>query len=107
MGRRNKYGAQPTQIDGIKFASKAEARRFMQLAQLEAAGQITDLELQPAFPLVVLGQKVCTYKADFKYKEKDGKTVVEDVKGMETPVFRLKWKLTQILYPSYDYRIVR
>lgn len=89
-----KYGAQPTSIDGIRFASKAEARRYAQLKLLERAGEIENLELQPPFKLHVNGKLVCTYIADFQYWDKGkAKSIVEDVKGMETAVFKLKRKL--------------
>ncbi len=43
-----KYRAQPTIVDGIRFHSKGEARRYQELRLLERAGEITNLELQPA-----------------------------------------------------------
>ena len=91
-----KYGAVPTEIDGIRFASKAEAKRYADLRLLERAGEIENLELQPRFPLHVNGKLVCTYVADFQYWDKaKSKSIVEDVKGVETPVFKLKRKLFQ------------
>jgi len=44
------------------------------------------------------------YEADFQYY--DNGIVVEDVKGKETALFRLKWKLVRRLYPQYDWRII-
>lgn len=97
-----KYGAIPTEVDGIRFASRAEARRYGVLRLLEAAGEIADLELQPSFELVVNGVKVATYRADFRYRDvATGETVVEDVKGGRatvTPVYRLKRRLVLALY---------
>ena len=93
MTRRNKYGNTKVTVDGITFASKAEAARYGELKLLARGGIISDLELQPSFAL--RGQRggvVCKYLADFQYSE-DGKRVVEDVKGMKTPVYRLKAKL--------------
>jgi len=71
----------------------------MELVLMQRAGEISHLQLQPAFPCIIDGQKICTYKADFKYftaKE----CVVEDVKGVKTPVYRLKKKLVEALYPG-------
>lgn len=99
-GRANKYGAIKTVVDGIKFDSKVEAARYSSLKLLEKAGEITDLELQPAFPVAVESKKICTYKADFSYIE-DGKRIVEDVKSPITakhPVYRLKKKLVEAIY---------
>ena len=84
-------------VDGITFDSAKEARRYSELKLLERAGQITGLEIQPSFRLVVNNCLICTYKADFRYAMDTphvrGLVVVEDVKGMKTPVYRLKKKL--------------
>ena len=94
---RSKYGAVPTRLDGIRFASKREADRYAQLRVLELAGHITNLQLQPAFDLHALGGlKVARYVADFAYRdERTQHLVIEDAKGMKTPVFRLKAKWLQ------------
>lgn len=95
--KRNKYSAIKTEVDGIKFYSKAEARRYSCLKLLEKSGEISDLSLQPRFDLIVNGKKCGFYKADFKYID-GGKEVVEDVKGMKTPVYNLKKKLVKAIY---------
>lgn len=94
----SKYGAIRTTIHGITFASKREAIRYQDLYLLAQAGVITNLECQPRYPLVVNGVTVGTYVADFRYTEADGGIVVEDSKGVRTPVYRLKAKLMQALY---------
>lgn len=68
---------------------------------MEAAGEISDLRRQHCFSCVINGVKICDYYADFSYKDKDGKLVVEDVKSIITaknPVYRLKKKLVLALY---------
>jgi len=95
----SKYRAIPVEIDGIRFASQAEGRRYAQLKMLEKAGLISRLELQPSFKCVIDNKLVCTYRADFSYFDKSSR-VVEDVKGMKTPVYRLKKKLVEALYPG-------
>ena len=97
----NKYGAVRTAVDGITFASKREAGRYSELKLLERAGEIAELTLQPKFPIWIDGVKVCTYIADFRYVDLSrGITVIEDVKGMRTPVYKIKKKLTEALYPG-------
>lgn len=101
--RTHKYGAvkaSRTLADGTthRFDSKAEARRYDALRLAERAGEITALELQPAFPIAVNGRAICTYRADFRYTDRAGRVVVEDVKGVKTPVYRLKKKLTEAQY---------
>lgn len=94
---RNKYRAIKTTVDGIKFDSKKEATRYQTLKILVMAKEISDLSLQPKFDLIVNGTKIGFYKADFQYTQ-DGKTVVEDVKGMKTPIYNLKKKMIKAIY---------
>lgn len=104
---RSKYGAVKTTVDGYTFASRAEARRYEELMLLGLAGELDNLELQPVFPLVVNGVSVGRYVADFAYREKaTGAFVVEDVKGMRTPVYQLKKKLVAACH-GIDVREIR
>lgn len=91
--RRSKYNAQRTEVDGITFDSKKEAARWEELQLMLRAGEITELRRQVAFGLTVNGELVGTYKADFVYRDKRGKRVVEDVKGLRTDVYLLKRRL--------------
>ena len=101
--RRNKFGAIPTLIDGIRFDSKGEAKHYADLKYRVMAKEISDLKLQVRFPLEVNGKLICTYIADFTYME-DGKFVVSDFKGIRTPVFNIKAKLFEALN-GYKIRI--
>src|SRR5260221_702540 len=103
-GGMTKYHAQPVTIDGIRFASRAEAKRYGELKLLERADAIWKLEVQPSFPIAIDGKKICTYRADFSYYDSEGRTV-EDVKSKptRTPVYRLKAKLVKALY-GFDIR---
>lgn len=92
----SKYKARRTTIEGITFASKGEAMRYLDLRRLEQAGHIRNLRLQVAYPLAVNGFKLCTYVADFVYEEA-GTTIVEDFKGIKTAIFRLKAKMMKAL----------
>ena len=62
---------------------------------------LRDLERQVKYEIVVNGEKICRYIADFRYKmvDDDGtaKEVVEDAKGFETADFKLK-KLMKAVY---------
>lgn len=84
--------------DGRKFDSKAEYAHYLKLrAELEA-GDISRLSLQPKFVLLESfkhagkTERAITYIADFMY-ERDGRTIVEDVKGKRTDVYKMKRKL--------------
>lgn len=80
------------------FDSTAEYRRYRELRLLEKLGKISCLETQPRFPLVVNGILISTYYADFRYKEEDGREVVEDVKGVRTDLYKIKRALMKAIY---------
>ena len=102
----SKYRAIPTQLDGIRFDSRKEARRYAELTLLEKAGEIHSLKRQPVFPLVTVCEnsgeihQVGIYKADFSYQDSTG-CVVEDVKSpatRKTAVYRLKKRIVEAAY---------
>lgn len=93
---KSKYRAQRT--DG--YASKKEAKRAGELEFLEKIGQIRHLEKQVKFLLLApfSGIAALNYVADFVYEEispKDGfwHDVVEDTKGVRTPVYKIKKRM--------------
>lgn len=98
VARRNKYSAQAIEADGYRFASLRERDAYFDLKMRLRAGDITDLELQPRYPLVVNGIAVATYVADFRFRERDGQLKVLDAKGVKTAVYRIKRKLMQAVH---------
>lgn len=91
----HKYRAKPVVIDGIRFASTKEGKRYAELKLLAKAGEIKSLEVQPSFDFSIDGKHIFTYVADFSYS-KGGRFIVEDVKGIRTPVYKLKKKIIEI-----------
>lgn len=104
----NKFGAKRIKdpITGEMFDSLAEHRRWCELRLLERAGKISGLKRQVTFELIpsqrekstevykagpqkglpkpgAVVEKPCSYIADFVYCDSDGKTVVEDTKGLK------------------------
>lgn len=86
--KKSKYNNNPVWVDGIRFASNAEGRRYSELKLLERAGEIHDLSLQVSF--VLFEKQKCEeiddlgvhkYIADFTYRDKNDKFIIEDVKG--------------------------
>ena len=115
---RAKYHNRKTEVDGIVFDSKMEARRYMQLKAMLEAGEITDLRLQPEFELIPAylhgGKRIrkTVYRADFSYYKvkpfpEEYEYIIEDVKGVETEAFRLKKKLFEWLHPEYTVTLVK
>jgi len=107
---KRKYRNVPVVVDGVRFASKAEAKRDAELQLLARGGKIFALRRQPRYPLVVNGVKVCTYVGDWEYVEKPNPggptaTICEDHKGALTKEFKIKWALAKALHPEIEWRL--
>ena len=110
--RPRKYRNQPTHIDGLRFDSRKEGRRYGELKLLAQAGEIQGLEVHPVFKLFAHGPDGPVggrrYTADFRYRE-GNKDVVEDVKSeptKRTEAYRLRRWLFLANYPHIDFREV-
>ena len=96
----SKYGNRKVEVGGITFDSKREARRYLELKAMEAAGEISELRLQVKY-LLIPSQRIdgkvvereVAYVADFTYYDKGGNLVVEDTKGHRTKDYIIKRKL--------------
>lgn len=77
--------------------------RYLELVALQEAGEIAGLERQPRYILVGsqkredgTTERPVSYTADFRYTDKEGKIIVEDVKSPRTrknPEYIIKRKL--------------
>lgn len=113
--KSSKYGAKKVEYNGMVFDSKRECRRYQELEILQIIGEISELRTQVKFVLIPaqrepdtvgkrggiikgnLIEREVSYIADFVYIE-NGKTVVEDAKGMRTPEYILKRKMMLYFY---------
>lgn len=92
---KSKYKAQPTIVDGIRFASKREARRYSELVQMQRAGQVVYFLRQVPFHL----PGGIIYRADFVVFYPNNSHDVEDVKGVRTKEYLMKKRLVESSYP--------
>jgi hypothetical protein len=101
--RQHKYHSRPVWVDGIRFASKAEGAEYVALKLEYPQLRIV---LQPRFVIRPKTDvfRAVTYVGDFQYDTFMGSRIVLDVKGMETRVFKSKWKAVQKLYPKITFR---
>jgi hypothetical protein len=95
--RPQKYGAVAVVTDEGRFASQREYQHWCVSKLRQRAGEIRNLERQVRFRLEINGVHICDYIADEVYFERDRRVVV-DVKGVETPEWKLKAKLMLALY---------
>ena len=110
----SKYKAKKTEVDGIIFDSKKEAKRYQELKLLEKSGKIKNLELQPQFliqegfrDLAGIKRRAINYRADFRYTDEEGRDIVEEVKGFETEAWKLKQKLFLFRYPNLYLNVIK
>lgn len=99
--KRTKYNAVRTEEDGIMFASKKEAKHYRVLKKQVELGYISDLQLQPSWEFPNKTEKGRHYKyiADFSYHDKGTcSTVIIDVKGKKTDVYKLKKSLMKYFF---------
>lgn len=96
-----KFGNVWTEIDGIKFQSKAEATYYGKLKILKRSGKIKNFKRQVPYRIVVNKVFICTYRADFVVTFLDGAVEVVDVKSDATEyiyAFQIKKKLLFACY---------
>ena len=105
--RRNKYGNKRCEWQGEKFQSEKELDRYKELLLLQRARKINNLSRQVRFELTpnmhIDGEFIrkSEYIADFTYWE-NGKFIIEDCKGFQTDVYKLKKKM---IADKYGYLI--
>jgi hypothetical protein len=101
--KHSKYNAKKCELDGYKFDSLKERQRYIDLMLMEQAGLIQRFVVHPKFELYA-GIK---YIGDFMVYGNNDKKWVEDVKGYETDVFKIKAKLFREKYPDIELRMVK
>lgn len=98
---KNKYNNRKVRCWGETFDSMLECERYKYLKALEQQKVISNLQRQVKYILLPSQkdsktqktiEREITYLADFVY-EKGSQTIVEDVKGMKTDVYKIKRKL--------------
>lgn len=113
--RQNKYNAKSNYYNGNLYHSKKEAAYAESLDLLLVAKEIKSWDRQVKISLDVNGKDgkkyhICNYYCDFLVENSDGSKELHEVKGWETPVFRLKKRLMEALYlpehPDIKYVII-
>ena len=117
--RGAKYGNRKTEArDGTVCDSRAEAARWDRLCMLQRGGAVRELRRQVLFELappvkfagITRTRPALRYQADFVYQERqrDGSwlEVVEDCKGVQTPVFKVKRHLMKSVH-NIDLRLTK
>lgn len=92
---KHKFQAIRVEDDGIKFASKKEHKRYKELKLLQKNGDVVFFLMQTPFHL----PGNVKYISDFLIFWTDNSVTIEDVKGMKTPLYIVKKKIVETIYP--------
>jgi hypothetical protein len=96
--RYSKYNAKSSIYNDSVFHSKKEAGYAAELDLRIKAKDIKSWRRQVKISLDVNGNHICNYYIDFEVTHNDGTIELVEVKGFETDVWRLKWKLLEAIY---------
>lgn len=102
---KSKYGNKKQEFNGRLYGSKLEAFYAKQLDTAKKGKAIKDFTPQFKLPLYVNEYFIANYYVDFMVENNDGSKELWEIKGFETEVWRLKWKLTEALYGE-EYKLV-
>jgi hypothetical protein len=109
-----KYHSKRVEAAGHLFDSRAERDFYLLcLLPLKQSDIIAGIEFQPKYELQPAFRKdgkkyrPIYYIADFEVTYRDGTVDIIDVKGFETPVFKLKQKLFEYKYPGKRIKCVK
>ena len=105
----NKFNAVKCTYKDLKFDSIKEKNHYIVLRNMELAGDIRDLKLQPVFELVPKNTvfRAVKYRADFSFYDKENNFVVQDVKGYKKGAVYQNFKLKQkVMYDKYQIEVI-
>lgn len=96
--KQNKYNATKYDYNGIIYHSKKEAAFAKELDLRIKAKDIKSWTRQEKISIDVNGHHICNYYIDFTITHNDNSIEFTEIKGYETDVWKLKWKLFEALY---------
>jgi len=103
----NKFNAKSAKYGGRVYHSKKEADYAMELEWLKKAGEIKEIIPQFKISIDVNGKHICNYYMDFKVIKPDGFIEMHEVKGFETDLWRIKWRLATAIYTDWKFILIK
>ena len=105
--KKNKFNAVSSVYNNYRYDSKLEAGYAMKLDWLKKAKEIRGWDRQHKIEFVINETLVGTYLIDFRVMLNDGRVEYHEVKGAETSIWRLKWKIAKALYPDRVFVLIK
>ncbi len=96
--KQNKYNAKSSIYNDKVYHSKKEAAYAQELDLRVYAKDIKSWRRQEKIELFVYGKKICAYYIDFVITHNDESEEYIEVKGFETDLWRMKWKLFEAIF---------
>lgn len=104
----SKYNSRRTEYHGTSYMSKKEAEYAWELDMRLNGGDIKGYQKQFKLSLDVNGEHICNYYVDFLVENTDGSVDAVEVKGYETDVWKIKWKLAMALHgDKYNFVLIK
>lgn len=98
----NKYHAKSTEYGGVVYHSKKEAafarELDLRMNAKDLSEKVVKWDRQVRFSLKIKGIHLCNYYLDFVYETADGLIHYCEVKGFETSLWQLKWRIFEAMY---------
>ncbi len=109
--KQSKYKNKHCVYKDVVFHSKKEAAYAIELDLRMRGKDIKSWRRQEKIELRVNDVKICNYYMDFVITHNDGSEEYIEVKGFETNIWKMKWKLLQatkmVEHPEIKFTIVR
>lgn len=107
FSRGSKYKAVKQTYNGYSYDSKMEANYAAQLDLLIKAKEVERWDRQVKISIDINEVHICNYFMDFEVFYTDGRVEYHEVKGYETDVWKIKWKLAKALYPDHNFVLIK
>ena len=107
FSRKNKYNSKRTKYNDRYYDSTLEAAYAEDLDWRIKAREIKEVIPQFKISIDINNVHIANYYMDFKVELPDGRIEMHEVKGMETPIWRMKWRLAKALNPDWIFVSVK
>jgi len=104
---KSKYNNKSKTYNNKTYDSIREATHAEELDWRIKAGEVKEVIPQFKISLDIGKYHIANYYIDFKVILSDGEIEYHEVKGFATEIWRLKWKLTEALYPDYNLIVIK
>lgn len=109
--KKSKYKNKTKTYNGVTYHSILEANYAEELDWRKKNGEVKDWKRQVKIPLTVNGVHIDNYFIDFIVELQNGSLQLVEVKGMELPLWIMKWRLLQALlgelYPGAEMIVIK